>query len=149
MAQNIYSYIKNKRIIALITMNIVPRWDIYGSKFASFDVPTRDNIHRYQCNNPILSHLYMQYWQKSLSNKAKLHHTYGNLSNTCSEMLTCRFLCFSNFADSSSAASLGVSWVSWRRNSHRHWTGRTSRDPSLDSTSSASHGIDWEVPCNF
>ena len=25
---------------------------------ASFDIPTRDNIHRYQCNNPILSPLY-------------------------------------------------------------------------------------------
>ena len=25
-------------------------------KLASFDIPTRDNIHRYQCNNPILLH---------------------------------------------------------------------------------------------
>ena len=24
-------------------------------KLASFDIPTRDNIHQYQCNNPILS----------------------------------------------------------------------------------------------
>ena len=41
-------------------------------------------------------------------------------------------------------ASLG----SCKRNSHRHCTGRTSREPSLDSTSSASHRIDLEVPWN-
>ena len=36
-------------------MNIVPRWDIYGRlKLASFDIPARDNIHWYQCNNPII-----------------------------------------------------------------------------------------------
>ena len=28
MAQNIYSYIYNKRVIALVSLNIVPRWDI-------------------------------------------------------------------------------------------------------------------------
>ena len=36
-------------------MNIVPRWYIEGrSKLASFDIPTRDKIHQYQCNNPII-----------------------------------------------------------------------------------------------
>ena len=27
-------------------------------KLASFDIPTRDNIHQYQCNNPLLLHVY-------------------------------------------------------------------------------------------
>ena len=33
--------------------HIVPRLDIYGRKLVSVDIPTRDNIHRYQCNNPL------------------------------------------------------------------------------------------------
>ena len=32
-------------------------------KLASLDIPTRDNIHRYQCNNPILYH----YWDNILT----------------------------------------------------------------------------------
>ena len=55
MAQNIYSFILLKRllhcyrlILSLVGISTVAR------KLASFDIPTRDNIHRYQCNNPIL-----------------------------------------------------------------------------------------------
>ena len=28
-------------------------------KLASFDIPTQDNIHRYQCNDPILFNIFM------------------------------------------------------------------------------------------
>ena len=34
------------------------------------------------------------------------------------------------------------------KNSHRHWTGRTSSEPSEDWTSSASHGILCDAPWN-
>ena len=42
-----------------MSVNIVPRLDIYGrSQARDLRYPTRDNIHRYQCNNPILLYSY-------------------------------------------------------------------------------------------
>ena len=61
-------------------------------------------------------------------------------------VFTCFFLCFS-ICFPSSSCTIGMS-PSCIRNSHRHCTGKTSSDPSLDSTRSANHGIDWEVPWN-
>ena len=43
----------NKRVFALIFVNIVPRWHIKGREQAlvlGFSI--RDNIHQHQCNNP-------------------------------------------------------------------------------------------------
>ena len=63
-------------IITIISVNIVPRWNIYGrsqarvlrcpnsgqySLRASVDIPMSDNIHRYQCNNPIIFCSVQQY----------------------------------------------------------------------------------------
>ena len=56
MTRNIYSCITKgllhwyRWILSLVGISTDAR------KLASFDIPTRDNIHRYQCNNPILSH---------------------------------------------------------------------------------------------
>ena len=41
------------RVITLILVNIVPRWNIEGRSQA------RDNIHQYQCNNPFIIWLYI------------------------------------------------------------------------------------------
>ena len=52
--KNIYSHIIKgllhwyQWILSLVVISTDAR------KLASFDIPTRDNIHRYQCNNPIL-----------------------------------------------------------------------------------------------
>ena len=52
--RNIYNYIIkglshwNRWILSLVGITMDAR------KLASFHIPTRDNIHRYQCNNPIL-----------------------------------------------------------------------------------------------
>ena len=43
------------------------------------------------------------------------------------------------------AAAAAMAAVLSRRNSQRHCTGRTWKEPSLDSTRSASHGIAWFV----
>ena len=65
IARNIYSYIIkglshwNRWILSLVGISTDAR------KLASFDIPTRDNIHRYQCNNPIVSH-YRSRWRCSL-----------------------------------------------------------------------------------
>ena len=55
MAQNIYSYIIQgilhgyRWILSLVVIST----DTH--KLASFDIPIRDSIHRYQCNNPVSS----------------------------------------------------------------------------------------------
>lgn len=65
-------------------------------------------------------------------------------------LLTWRFLARWSLLSPSSSSSPEVdsSAASWSRNSQRHCTGRTSKEPSLDWTRSASHGIDcdeaWE-----
>lgn len=61
-------------------------------------------------------------------------------------MLTWRFLARWSLLSPSSSSSPEVdsSAASWSRNSQRHCTGRTSKEPSLDWTRSASHGIDWD-----
>ena len=52
--KNIYSYIIKgllhwyRWILSFVGISTDAR------KLASFDIPTRDNIHRYQCNNPIV-----------------------------------------------------------------------------------------------
>ena len=59
IARNVYSYIIkgllhwNRWILSLVGISTDAR------KLASFDIPTRDNIHRYQCNNPIKSTLFL------------------------------------------------------------------------------------------
>lgn len=60
--------------------------------------------------------------------------------------LTCRFLAFCSLLSpsSSSPPEAGSSAASCSRNSQRHWTGSTSREPSLDCTRSASQGMDCE-----
>ena len=72
--QNIYSYIIkglshwNRWILSLIGTSTNAR------KLVSFDIPTLDNIHRYQCNNPILLffHLVTLKWNiAQRSSKAK------------------------------------------------------------------------------
>ena len=47
---------KHYSVITLILVNTVPSWDIKGRPLmlASFDFPTTDNIHQYQCNNPFI-----------------------------------------------------------------------------------------------
>lgn len=62
---------------------------------------------------------------------------------------TCLFLAFCSLLSPSSSSSIGrlSSAASCRRNSHRHCTGSTSKDPSLDWTKSANHGMDWEEAC--
>ena len=45
---------KDYRIITLLLMNLAPSWDIKGRSQAAFDIPTRGQIHIYQCNNPLL-----------------------------------------------------------------------------------------------
>ena len=53
MAQNVYNYIIKRLsywcrwILSLVEISADAR------KLSSFDIPTRGNIHRYQCNNPI------------------------------------------------------------------------------------------------
>ena len=43
------------RVIALVLVNIFPLWDIEGASLrASVDIPSRENIHQYQCNNPFI-----------------------------------------------------------------------------------------------
>ena len=63
--------------------------------------------------------------------------------------LTCFLLYFSAFDSSSSSRGLLLpsTGTSCSKNSQRHCTGRTSSELSLDSTSSASHGMAWDVPC--
>ena len=57
MTQNIYRYIIKgllhwyRWILSLVGISTDAR------KLPSFDIPTRDNIHRYQCNNPISYHV--------------------------------------------------------------------------------------------
>ena len=61
MTQNIYSYIIKgllhwyRWILSLVGISTEAR------KLASFDIPTPGNIHRYQCNNPILNSSYYNY----------------------------------------------------------------------------------------
>ena len=43
-------------------------------KLASFDIPTRDNIHQYQCNNPILSYDVTVFQCKTSCNKKCYDH---------------------------------------------------------------------------
>ena len=72
----------------------------------------------------------------------------SNNSFTSKETITVFWRCLSSLLLSSSPCSdRVVSLGSCSRNSHRHCTGSMSRDSSLASTSSASHGIDLEVPC--
>ena len=43
------------RVIALISFDIVPSLDIEGRELAGVqDIQTRDNIRRYQCDNPFI-----------------------------------------------------------------------------------------------
>ena len=42
------------RIYTLVLVNLAPSWDIKGRSQAAFDIPTRGQIHQYQCNNPLL-----------------------------------------------------------------------------------------------
>lgn len=67
----------------------------------------------------------------------------------CYNQHTCLFLAFCSLLSPSSSSSIGrlSSAASCRRNSHRHCTGSTSKDPSLDWTKSANHGMDWEEAC--
>lgn len=67
----------------------------------------------------------------------------------CYDQHTCLFLAFCSLLSPSSSSSIGrlSSAASCRRNSHRHCTGSTSKDPSLDWTKSANHGMDWEEAC--
>ena len=52
-----YLKLYNKRVIALISVNIAPHWYIYGcSQACVLQYPNWDNIHWYQCNNPIILH---------------------------------------------------------------------------------------------
>lgn len=91
----------------------------------------------------IIQKIYIQIRENTTESKIILHAS-GYLS-TQTGIQTCFCLCFPISLESSS--NTGVS-SSWRRNSHKHWTGRTSSDPSLDSTNSASQDIDWELPCS-
>ena len=58
--KNIYSYIIKgllhwyRWILSLVAISTDAR------KLASFDIPTRNNIHRYQCNNPLISYNIMR-----------------------------------------------------------------------------------------
>ena len=38
----------------IILVNIVQSWDIEGHELASVDIPSRDSIHQYQCDNPFI-----------------------------------------------------------------------------------------------
>ena len=53
------------------------------------------------------------------------------------------------FLTNLSSSAPYMSGSSCSKNSHRHWTGSTSSDPSLESTRSASHAIDCDVPWNL
>jgi len=65
----------------------------------------------------------------------------------CNRQSTC-FLLRSAWGWSLTAEAVATSDVeSCRRNSQRHCTGSTSSELSFDSTRSASHGIDFDVPC--
>ena len=56
---NIYSYIINGLLHWYWWILSLDGISADARKLASFDIPTRDNIHQYQCNNPILRSYYI------------------------------------------------------------------------------------------
>lgn len=81
----------------------------------------------------------------SSENKFRRHRKQGT-ELTPRRPLTWRFLarCSLLSPSSSSSPEVDSSAASWSKNSQRHCTGRTSKEPSLDWTRSASHGIDCD-----
>lgn len=81
--------------------------------------------------------------------RKKIQCQTANSEGWCNNQHTCLFLAFCSLLSPSSSSSTGrlSSAASCRRNSHRHCTGSTSKDPSLDWTKSANHGMDWEEAC--
>ena len=70
IARNIYSHTItglshwNPWILSLVVISTDAR------KLASFDIPTRDNIHRYNCNNPIFIFLrFVEVWTQRVTCK--------------------------------------------------------------------------------